>query len=148
MAAVLAAGDSAVLSHATAAGAWDLRPLGSGAVHVTVPGDPGRDRRRGVRIHRSRTLTAHDTTRRRGIPTTTPVRTIIDLAATLRGQPLEHALDLADQRGMIDFAELRARPLPRSLQAVLAGSTAGTLTRSELRTASSLSATTTACHGR
>jgi hypothetical protein len=132
MAAVLAAGHGAVLSHATAASAYELRALGAGVIHVTVAGDSGRKRRRGIRIHRSITLTAADTTTHRGIPITTPTRTIIDLATTLNGRPLEHALDLADQRGLIDFAELKARPIPRSLQAVLAGYTGRTFTRSEL----------------
>ena len=54
MAAVLALGGDAVLSHETAAGAWDLRRLGSGAIHVTVPSTAGRKRRRGIRLHRSR----------------------------------------------------------------------------------------------
>jgi hypothetical protein len=132
MAAVLAAGKNAVLSHATAGGAWILRPLGAGAIHVTVPGDSGRQRRPGIRIHRSRTLTPHDTTTHLGIPITTPIRTIIDLATTLEPLPLEQALDQADRRGLIDFAELKARPIPRSLQAILARYTAPTFTRSEL----------------
>jgi hypothetical protein len=129
-AAVLAAGNDAVLSHGTAATAWGLRP--PGAIHVTVPGDPGRKRRPGLRIHRSRTLTPHDTTTYRGIPITTPIRTLIDLATTLNDLPLEQALDRADQQGLIDFAELKARPIPRSLQAILARYTAPTFTRSEL----------------
>ena len=133
MAAVLALGGDAVLSHATAAGAWDLRRLGSGAIHVTVPSTAGRKRRRGIRLHRSRTLRPTDTTTHRGIPITTPARTIIDLARTLEGRPLEHALDLADQRSLIDFAELHQRPIPPSLQAVLSLYTAGsTVTRSEM----------------
>jgi hypothetical protein len=57
MAAVLAAGKDAVLSHITAGGAWAMRPPGAGVIHVTVPGDPGRKRQQGIRIHRSRTLT-------------------------------------------------------------------------------------------
>jgi Transcriptional regulator, AbiEi antitoxin/Protein of unknown function (DUF559) len=132
MAAVLAADKNAVLSHATAGGAWILRPLGAGAIHVTIPGDSGRQRRPGIRIHRSRTLTPHDTTTHLGIPITTPIRTIIDLATTLEPLPLEQALDQADRRGLIDFAELKARPIPRSLQAILARYTAPTFTRSEL----------------
>jgi hypothetical protein len=132
MAPVLAAGKDAVLSHATAAGAWELRPLGSGAIHTTVPGDRGRKRRNGMRIHRSRTLTPTETTTRRGTPVTTPARTIIDLATTLDRAPLEQALDRADRRGLIDFAELKTRPIPRSLQAVLAGYSGHTFTRSEL----------------
>jgi very-short-patch-repair endonuclease len=133
MAAVLALGGNAVLSHATAAGAWDLRRRTSGAVHVTVPSTAGRKRRRGIRLHRSTTLTRNDTTTHRGIPITTPARTIVDLARTLTGRPLEHALDLADQRSLIDFADLRQRPIPPSLQAVLSLYTAGaTPTRSEM----------------
>jgi hypothetical protein len=136
MAAVLAAGANAVLSHATAAAAWDLRPIGTGAIHVTVPGDPGRRRRAGIRIHRSTTLEPPGTTTHRGIPITTPARTIIDLAATLKGRPLEQALDRAEQLGLIDFADLTVqpgRPGSPSLQAVLSLYTAGsTFTRSEL----------------
>jgi hypothetical protein len=132
MAAVLAAGKDAVLSHITAAGAWAMRPLGAGVIHVTIPGDPGRKRRPGIRIHRSRTLTPRDTTTHLGIPITTPVRTIIDLAGSLDPLPLEQALDQADRRGLIDFAELKTRPIPRSLKAILARYTGPAFTRSEL----------------
>src|SRR5690349_15355012 len=45
MAAVLACGPSAVLSHATAAALWDLRRSDAGAIDVTVPGTGGRPRR-------------------------------------------------------------------------------------------------------
>jgi putative AbiEi antitoxin of type IV toxin-antitoxin system/uncharacterized protein DUF559 len=131
MAATLATGG--VLSHATAAAAWDLRPPGAGAIHVTVAGTPGRLRRKEIRLRRSRTLEPRDVTRHRGIPITTPVRTVIDLATDLKGRPLEHVLDLAEQRGLVDFAELRRRPIPSSLQAVLSLYTAGsTVTRSEM----------------
>jgi predicted transcriptional regulator of viral defense system len=132
MAAVMAAGDSAVLSHATAAAAWELRPPGAGAIHVTVPGDGGRKRRPGLRIHRSRTLEPTDTTTHDAIPITTPTRTIIDLATTLKGRPLEQALDRADQRGLVDFADLTTRPIPPSLQALLSRYAAPAFTRSEL----------------
>jgi REase_MTES_1575 len=132
MAAVLAVGGDAVLSHATAAAAWELRPR-SGSIHVTVPGTAGRKRRAAIRLHRSRTLTPHQTTTHRGIPITTPARTIIDLARTLNGRPLEHALDLAERRRLLDFKELQHHPIPPSLQAVLSLYTAGsTVTRSEM----------------
>jgi very-short-patch-repair endonuclease/predicted transcriptional regulator of viral defense system len=118
MAAVLAAGRGAVLSHTSAAAAWDLRRTSSGLIHVTVPGDPGRKRRRGLRIHRSRTLIADDVTVHTGIPVTTPTRTIIDLARTLEDRALDHIVDLADQRGLVDFDTLR-KANSASLQAVL-----------------------------
>jgi very-short-patch-repair endonuclease len=129
MAATLAT--AGVLSHASAAAAWDLRPLTSGAIHVTV--EANRRRLAGLRIHRSRTLGPHDTTTHRGIPITTPARTIIDLASSLRGRPLEQTLDRAEHRHLIDFSELRHRPIPPSLRAVLSLYTAGTTeTRSDL----------------
>jgi restriction endonuclease-like protein len=124
MAATLARGG--VLSHTTAA-AWDLRPSASGAIHVTVGGTARRCA--GVRVHRTRTLEA---TTHRGIPITTPLRTIIDLATTLSGRRLEQALDRAEQRRLIDFSEFAQRPIPPSLQAVLSLYTAATPTRSEL----------------
>jgi hypothetical protein len=128
MAATLAT--DGVLSHATAAAAWDLRRRGSGAIHVIAE---SARRRAGLRVHRSRTLEPRDVTKRRGIPITTPARTVIDVAATLDGRPLEYVLDLAEQRGLVDFAELARRPKPRSLQAVLSLYTAGTfVTRSEM----------------
>jgi very-short-patch-repair endonuclease len=134
MAAVLACGPGAVLSHSSAAAAWDLRPVGTGAIHVTVPSTTGRSRRAGIRLHRSRTLGSEDTTTHRGIPITTPARTIIDLARTLTGRPLEQALDRADQLGLLDFAQLHRRPIPPSLQAQLSRYEP-TLTRSELENA-------------
>ena len=140
MAAVLAAGAGAVLSHASAAAAWELRPIGAGAIHVTIPRTPGRALRKGIRLHRSRTLALGDTTAHRGIPITTPLRTLIDIATTLRGRPLEQALDRAEQLQLVDFAELQraiqahpSRTGSPSLQAVLSRYTAGsTLTRSDL----------------
>ena len=115
---MLAAGNGAVLSHASAAAAWELRPSGGGAIHVTVRGHSGRKRRPGLRVHRSITLTAGEVIVHRGIPITTPARTIVDLARTLKGRQLEHLVDLADQRQLLDFDVLRQAP-PASLRAVL-----------------------------
>jgi very-short-patch-repair endonuclease len=118
MAAVLAVGPRAALSHASAAAAWDLRRTSSGVFHVTVAGRGGRERRAGMRVHRCGSLTADDVTTHRGIPVTTPARTIVDLARSLKGRRLEQLVDLADQRGLIDFDHLRAAS-STSLQAVL-----------------------------
>jgi len=132
MAAVLAGGTDAVLSHASAAAAWELRPIGSGPSHVTIPAQTGRKRRAGIRIHRSSTLPPAEMTVHRGIPITTPLRTVIDVATTLKGRPLEQALDRAEQLHLVDFAELQHARSP-SLQAVLSHYTPGsTLTRSTL----------------
>jgi hypothetical protein len=72
-------------------------------IHVTVAGDPGRRRRRGVRIHRSATLEPVDITRHRGIPVTAPIRTLLDVATTVEGRPLEQVLDRAER--LIDSGE-------------------------------------------
>ncbi len=56
MAATLACGPNAALSHTTAAAAADLRRADS-AIHVTVPGRGGRQAPRGITLHRSPTLT-------------------------------------------------------------------------------------------
>src|SRR5918997_2481110 len=53
LAAVMACGPGAVLSHRDAAQLWELRPSNSGLIDVTVPSRNGRIRRRGIRIHRS-----------------------------------------------------------------------------------------------
>jgi very-short-patch-repair endonuclease len=90
MAAVLASGNGAVLSHLSAAELWGIRPRvrrrseaggrgGSNAVHVTVPGTAGRKGHDGIVLHRSSTLTASDCTRHDRIPVTTPARTLSDL---------------------------------------------------------------------
>jgi predicted transcriptional regulator of viral defense system len=64
MAAVLACGDGAVLSHRSAAELWELLPAGEASIHVTVPASRGgRRARHGLRIHRSY-LPPHDTATR------------------------------------------------------------------------------------
>ena len=71
-------------------------------------------------MHRSVTLTARDVTRVRGLPVTTVARTIIDLSRTLSRDELEELVYRADDRGLVDFRELRAAR-SASLQAVLRG---------------------------
>jgi very-short-patch-repair endonuclease len=80
-AAVLAVGDGAVLSHFAAAALHECWTGRTGPVDVTVPRRIGS--RRGIRIHRVAELPAAATTIHRGIPVTTPARTIRDLAGTM-----------------------------------------------------------------
>lgn len=68
MAAVLAAGDTAVASHQSAAAVWGMLRPHTGPIDVTVPGDAGRRKRRGISVHRSSTLIAAVTTRRTASP--------------------------------------------------------------------------------
>jgi hypothetical protein len=99
LAAVLAAGDGAVLSHASAAALWQfLRPI-SGPDHVTVGAAFHRRRRPGLRIHRSRTLSSHDITRRHGIAVTTPARTISDIRGEVERYLFRRALRQAELAG-------------------------------------------------
>jgi hypothetical protein len=99
MAAVLAVGDGAVISHHSAAALWEfLRPLDE-PIDVTVPGTGGRRRRAGLRIHRSRMLGRRVTTRRHGIAVTTPARTIADLDGTVEPHLLRRAIRQAELAG-------------------------------------------------
>jgi very-short-patch-repair endonuclease len=103
MAAVLACGGDAadaVLSHRSAAQLWTLLPPADGFPHITVPGDGGRRQRHGIRLHRSRTLTAADCTRRHNIPVTTPTRTILDLARVVPESELARARRQAEFLGL------------------------------------------------
>ena len=106
MAAVLACGPGAVLSHDSAAALWGLRAERPGPIHVSVPVS-GPRRVRGIRVHRRRGLQEADTTRHHGIPVTSPICTLIDLAADSR-HGLEAAINEADRLGLTDPEALRA----------------------------------------
>jgi hypothetical protein len=88
-----------MLSHASAAALWEfLRPI-PGPVHVTVAAAVHRTPRPGLRIHRSRTLTPRDVTRRHGIAVTTPARTIEDLRGEVEDYLFRRALRQAELAG-------------------------------------------------
>jgi very-short-patch-repair endonuclease len=138
MAAVLACGPDAVLSHDTAAALWTIRPQSGHRIDVSLPAGLSRRPRRGIVIHRRPTLTTRDITRRDGIPVTTPVCTLIDIAARLERGPLEAAINEADKLGLTDPEALRAalpllarRPGVRQIRELLDRRTF-TLTDSEL----------------
>jgi very-short-patch-repair endonuclease len=97
LAAVLAAGPGAALSHQSAGQHSRLLPLTANPrpVHVTVPGAGGRRRREGIVIHRSTTITQADIHLRDRIPTTKPARTLSDLRPALPRDQWEDAVDRA-----------------------------------------------------
>lgn len=95
MAAVLALGPGAVLSHRSAAGLWGLRPDSRPRVEVAVPRQGVRSRP-GIELHRSATLTRADTTTRRNIPVTTVARTIVDLGNVSSRREVELAVEQAE----------------------------------------------------
>jgi hypothetical protein len=99
LAAVLAAGDGAVLSHSSAAALWQfLRPT-PGPVHVTLGAPIHRKPRPGLRFHRSRTLSSHEITRRHDIAVTTPARTIADIRGEVEPYLFRRALRQAELAG-------------------------------------------------
>ena len=97
MAAVLACGPGAVLSHRAAAALWGIR--GGGRIEVTIP--RGRKPRPGIQLHWAN-LPADETTTRSGIPTTTVPRTLLDLGAVVQRDELRSALRQAEQLGLTD----------------------------------------------
>jgi very-short-patch-repair endonuclease len=102
MAAVLACGEGAVLSHHSAAALWDLlRPI-EGAVHVSVPTTSGRAAQRGIHLHRCPALRERLTTQRHRIPSTTMQRTIDDLRSSSLLPPrlLRRAIRQAEHKGV------------------------------------------------
>jgi very-short-patch-repair endonuclease len=118
MAAVLACGEGAVLSHGSAAALWGLlRPI-EGSTHISIPSTSGRSQRRGIYLHRTPSLAETSpspsylpnrggrrgsllTTHRDNIPTTTVPRTIEDLrASSLTEYLVRRAIRQAELKGL------------------------------------------------
>jgi very-short-patch-repair endonuclease len=106
MAAVLACGPRALLSHASASALWGIRRDRAGPIEVSVL-TRGPRPVAGIRIHRRHTLTDGDLTEHRGIPVTSPVCTLIDLAAEI-GPDVEAAVNEADRLNLVDPETVRA----------------------------------------
>jgi very-short-patch-repair endonuclease len=107
LAAVLSCGPDAVASHESAAALYSIRRYPRGPVEISVPASRC-PRRPGIRVHRRANLGPEQVTRWRGIPVTSPVVTLVDLAVRLRGEPLEAAVNEADKLGLCDPETLRA----------------------------------------
>lgn len=110
MAAVLAAGPGAILSHRSAAALWGLVDEGRGPVDVTVRGTARR--RPSIEIH-SAALADRDLSVRDRIPCTALPRTLLDLAATVDRRVVERAIDRAEELRVFDLDEI-AELLTRS----------------------------------
>jgi very-short-patch-repair endonuclease len=116
MAAVLACGRGAVLSHMAAASLWRLLRWEGGPVDVSVPSKNGRKRRRGIRIHYATALARSGAsplsttglqkrggrlvTVRHRIPVTTPARTLRDIRRTLPPFLVRRATRQAEYLGL------------------------------------------------
>jgi hypothetical protein len=103
LAAVMACGSQAVLSHRSAADLWGLRPSAT-RLEVTVPqvcreiAD--------IELHRSRLLTPADVAVNDRIPVTSVARTLLDLSAVVRPPDLEVAVDRAERLGLFDLTAI------------------------------------------
>jgi very-short-patch-repair endonuclease len=104
MAAVLACGPGALLSHWSAAALWGVLADRPEIIEATVPWRRGPERP-GVTIHRRSTpfiAAVND-----GIPVATIVDTLVDIAPRCRGRQLERAVNEADALDLIDPDALR-----------------------------------------
>lgn len=138
MAALLACGPRAILSHRTAAALWGLLERAAhGPVDISVPGSFV-GRRRGMRPHRAAELPAGDVVERHGMRVTTPARTMLDLAASTPPRELERLFEETQVQRLASHAELLAvlergagRPGIRKLRAIASLLDEPLFTRSE-----------------
>jgi len=135
MAALLAVGPHAVLSHHTAAAHYALVSEPT-AIDVSTTARGARPRQ-GVHVHHTSRLPHGDVRLYHRLPLTSPERTLVDLAATLSGNALQRLVEEAQVRRLVTRATLTAavarhrdRPGVRALRAALSDH-APSLTRSE-----------------
>jgi very-short-patch-repair endonuclease len=123
MAAVLAAGPGAVLSHVSAGELWGMlgsrrrQSLPKATLPIDVTVCSGSESRAGIRVHRSRTLTKAHVTSRLGIPVTNPSRTLTDLRRVLPRPQFAAALRQAEFLGLPIHGALEADHTRSELEA-------------------------------
>jgi very-short-patch-repair endonuclease len=103
--AVLAIGEGAVLSHHSAAAAWELLAPRAGPIAVTLPARDAR-RRPGIELHRVSRLHSTDIRRHRAVPVTSPARTLLDLGSTLPQRQLDRAVEEAQVQRRVSLHSL------------------------------------------
>jgi very-short-patch-repair endonuclease len=125
MAAVLSHGPEAALSHGSAAALWGIGLEESAEIEVSIR-SPSGSHRPGIRIHRRPSLRDSSFGSRDGIPVTSVVQTLVDLAADQRNARIEHSVSEADRLDLIDpealrsaLADHRGQPGARRLQRIL-----------------------------
>lgn len=107
MAAVLACGPEAVLSHRSAAELYGLRRPGGGPIDVTAPTRRGRSPQ-GIASHRDDMLASSDRSSVRGIACTAMAKTLLDFAAVAPIWELRKAVSEAEVLRILDHAAVRA----------------------------------------
>ena len=108
MAAVLACGDDAVLSHRSAAELWGFGHEQGRRIDVTIR-RRSRLERTGIKVRCRPSLAGQSLVVRFGIPVTHPVQTLIDIATELQPLRLERAVNEADKLDLVDPETLRSR---------------------------------------
>jgi hypothetical protein len=106
MAAVLACGPGAALSHRSAAALWGFGKEHPHYIDVSVR-RTSEARISGVRCHRRPSLPSNEVDLRLKIPVTQPVRTFLDLATVTGPKTLERSINEADKLDVIDADSLR-----------------------------------------
>jgi very-short-patch-repair endonuclease len=106
MAAVLSCGPGAVLSHTSAAALWEVCRERGRLIHVSLSAGGVRSHS-DIVVHR-RSAFEDDADRCAGIPVTTPIRTLLDIATHLTPRELEAAVIEADKLDLVDPERLRA----------------------------------------
>lgn len=139
MAAVLACGPGAALSHRNAAALHGLRDTQRGKIDVSIS-CRSHLRRPGIDVHRAPNLAEQDITIVDSIPCTSVARTLLDLAEVVARRPLERAFDESEIRELFDLRAIEdqlvrnpTRPAARIVRQVLDEHYVGsTLTQNEL----------------
>jgi very-short-patch-repair endonuclease len=112
MAAILACGTKAVLSHSSAAALWRIGLEERDLIEVSVA-SPHQRRRPGLRTYRRPSLWPEDIATHHGIPVTTPIQTLIDLTPRLERRGVERAINEADKYDLVHPPGLRRALDPR-----------------------------------
>lgn len=107
MAAVLACGDGASLSHRSAAALWGMAREFPGRIDVSIRRHSDL-RRSGIRVHCRAALSPQEIGCHLGIPLTRPIQTLIDIATEVTPRELERAVNEADKRDRVDPETLRS----------------------------------------
>jgi very-short-patch-repair endonuclease/predicted transcriptional regulator of viral defense system len=106
LAAAMACGRGAVVSHRAAAWLWGLLPGCPRTIDVTVPQHGAR--RAGIELHHSSTLVPEEHGKFGPIPATALPRTLLDLAATTSPRLTWNAVDRAERRDLLHLGEIDA----------------------------------------
>lgn len=114
--ALLACGEGAVLSYRAAGYVHGLVEGKPEIIDVTIPCGCRQRSLKGVVVHQASLLDARDTRTTRGLRVTSPVRTLVDLAAVPSERGLARALDNALLRGLVTTAVVRRYIKDRNLQ--------------------------------